>query len=164
MKISRSKCRTRTRAALLIEVAAGFGAMLIVSLLLLKAALTVTAVQRWTVTQGMSDAYMSREVALGKRIPFEGVDGFLTAGSSYPAFPTVATTAVEVGRLPAGVPLTGSLRRTRIPSTNNLPADGGTGTLLTNPTESEAWQLQSYLTYTIAGRNYVKSRTTLRAR
>ncbi len=164
MNISSSKQKTRNRGALLIEVAAGFGAMLIVSLLLLKAALTVTSVQRWTVTQGLTDSYMSREVALGKRLPFEGVGGFMMGGSSFPAFPTVATTAVTVGRLPGGKAITGSLRRTRVPSANNLPASGGTGTAATNPTAAQAWQLQSYLTYKISGRNYVKSRTVLRVR
>jgi len=164
MKIPISKRRIRIRASLLIEVTAGFGAMLIVSLLLLKTALTVTAVQRWTVTQGLSDAYMSREVALGKRLPFDGVDGFLTAGSVYPVAPASSTVAVTVGRLPGALAITGDLRRTRLPSPNNLPANGGTGTAITNPTGTEAWQLQSYLTYTISGRPYVKSRTVLRAR
>ena len=47
---------------------------------------------------------------------------------------------------------------------NNLPSAGGTGTAATNPTGTEAWQLQSYLTYQVSGRDYVKSRTVLRAR
>jgi len=149
---------------LLIEVTAGFGAMLIVSLLLLKTALTVTAVQRWTVSQGLSDAYMSREVALGKRLPFDGSDGFLTAGSVYPIEPASSTIPVTIGRLPGGLAITGDLRRTRIASPNNLAANSGSGTAMTNPTGTEAWQLQSYLTYRISGRNYVKSRTVLRAR
>ncbi len=164
MKVLRNNRRNRIRAALMIEVAAGFGAMLVVSLLLLKAALTVTSVQRWTVTQGLTDSYMSREVALGKRLPFEGVGGFMAGGSSFPSFPTVATTTVTVGRLPGGKAVTASLRRTRMPSSNNLPSAGGTGTAATNPTGSQAWQLQSYLTYKISGRDYVKSRTTLRVR
>lgn len=166
MNISIRKQKTRTRASVLIEVAAGFGAMLVVSLLLLKAAITVTSVQRWTVTQGLSDAYMSREVALGKRLPFEGTNGFLAAGTMFPAFPTVSSSSVTIGVLPGGGgrTVTGTLRRTRLPSSNNLPSAGGTGTTVTNPTGSQAYQLQSYLTYEISGRPYVKSRTILRVR
>ncbi len=163
MNISIRKQKSRTRASLLIEVAAGFGALLIVSLLLLKAAVTVTSVQRWTVTQGLSDAYMSREVALGKRLPFEGTNGFLAAGTLFPAFPAVSTSTVTIGILPGGGgrPVTGTLRRTRVASNNNLAESG---TPITNPTGSQAFQLQSYLTYKIAGRSYVKSRTILRVR
>jgi len=166
MNISSSKRRARNRGALLLEVAAGFGALLLVSILLLKAALSVTAIQRWTVVQGLSDAHMSLEVARGKRIPY---DDFMAGGSIYPAWPTVTSTAVTVGRLPGGRAVTGTIRRTRVAMANNLNAmntpDGPTtGTNLTNPTGTEAWQLQSYLTYEISGRNYVKLRTVLRAR
>ncbi len=164
MQVNTLHRQIRTRASLLIEVAAGFGALLIVSLLLLKSALTVTSVQRWTVIQGVSDAYMSREVALGKRLPFEGGGGFLAAGSLFPAYPAVSVSGVTIGSLPGGRAITGSLRRTRIPASNNLPANGGAGTLASNPTGSQAYQLQSYLTYNISGRDYVKSRTILRAR
>lgn len=164
MKVNSTQRQVRIRASLLIEVAAGFGAMLVVSLLLLKSAITVTSVQRWTVVQGLSDAYMSREVALGKRLPFEGGDGFLAAGTLFPAYPAVSTSGVSIGSLPGGKTITGSLRRTRIPSSNNLPANGGAGTAASNPTGSQAYQLQSYLTYNISGRNYIKSRTVLRAR
>ena len=158
---SHSKKRARTRGTLLLEVAAGFGALLIVSLLLLKAALAVTAIQTWTVVQGLSDGHMSLEVAMGKRIPY---DDFMAGGSIYPASPTVTSAAVEVGRLPGGRAVMGTIRRTRVPMANNLPTAGGTGTAATNPTGTEAWQLQSYLTYQVSGRDYVKSRTVLRAR
>lgn len=157
MNAPRINARKRpARGSMLIEVAAGFGLLVVVSLLLLKAALTVTTVQKWTVIQGLSDSFMSREVALGKRYPFDGADGFLAVGSPWPVYPAVATTTVEIGRLPgpgAGRPITGNLRRTRVPVTQTL-----------NPTGTEAWQLQSFLTYSTGGRDYVKSRTVLRAR
>ncbi len=161
MKISHSKRRTRNRGTLLLEISAGFGALLIVSLLLLKAALAVTAVQTWTVVQGLSDAHMSLEVAMGKRVPY---GDFMAAGSIYPAYPTVSSSTVTVGKLPGGRAVTGTIRRTRLPMSNNLPTAGGIGTAVTNPTGTEAWQLQSYLTYQVSGRDYVKSRTVLRAR
>lgn len=158
---SRIKKRARTRGTLLLEIAAGFGALLMVSLLLLKAALTVTAIQRWTVVQGLSDAHMSLEVAMSKRIPY---DDFMLGGSIYPAYPTVTASEVTVGDLPGGRPVTGIIHRTRVPMANNLPVAGGTGTVSSNPTGTEAWQLQSYLTYQVSGRDYVKSRTIIRAR
>lgn len=165
MKISINRVhRKRLRASLLIEVAAGFGALLIVSLLLLKAAVAVTTVQQWTVVQGLSDAYMSREVALAKRYPFE--DFLSGAGTAqWPATAPISTTAgVVIGRLPGGNTVTGTLHRIRVADTDNLAASGGTGDADSNPTGVEMWKLQSYLTYTISGRDYVKSRTVLRSR
>lgn len=159
MKFTRSS--DKKRGSLLIEVTLGFGALLAVSLLLLKAAISVTTVQKWTIVQGLSDARMSQEVAYAKRIPYET---FLLAGSDFPVFPLVDTTTVQIGRLPGGRVIAGNLRRTRLPMDNNLVAAGGTGTAVTNPTGTEAWQLQAYITYEISGRDYVKSRTVLRAR
>ncbi len=158
MNIFCSKRKALKRGALLIEVTVAFGALLAVSLLLLKAAITCTTVQKWTVIQGLSDARMSQEVARAKRIPF---DDFLLPGSDFPEYPIVDTSSVEIGRLPGSKPIMGTLRRTRLPMDNNLAVNG---TAITNPTGTEGWQLQSYLTYKISARNYVKSRTVLRAR
>ena len=71
MKISPCKHQILKRGNLLIEVTLGFGTLLAVAVLLLKAAITVTTVQKWTVVQGLSDARMSVEVASAKRIPFD---------------------------------------------------------------------------------------------
>ena len=161
MKISCSKRKSLKKGNLLIEATLGFGALLAIALLLLKAAIAVTTIQKWTVIQGLSDARMSQEVASAKRVPF---DEFKLGSSDYPAFPAVDSSTVLVGRLPGGRALNATLRRTRLPMDNNLPVAGGTGTVLTNPTGMEAWQLQSYLTYNLSGREYVKSRTVLRAR
>lgn len=160
MKIPCSKREILERGSLLLEVTMGFGFLLAVALLLLKAAVTVTSVQKWTIVQGLTDARMSFEVASAKRIPYANFLG----GPDYPLFPAVNASTVVVGRLPGGRVLNATLRRTRQPVTNNLPAAGGIGTALTNPTGMEAWQLQSYLTYQVSGRAYVKSRTVLRAR
>ena len=161
MKVLRINDKRLVRGTLLLEIAAGFGALLIVALLLLKSALVVTAVQRWTVTQSLTDAYMSREVAMGKRFIFQD---FLGGGSLWPLYPAVTETNVVMGRLPGGKAIMGTLGRTRVASTNNLPTAEGLGDNVTNPTGGEIWQLQSYLTYEISGRNYVKSRTVIRAR
>jgi hypothetical protein len=53
--------------------------------------------------------------------------------------------------------------RTRIADDNNLPSAGGNGTITTNPSETETWQIQSHLTYKIGDDEYVKSRTVVRS-
>lgn len=66
------------------------------------------------------------------------------------------------GTLPGGRTLNGNVIRTRIPDEDNFPAHGGNGTISTNPAEMQTWKLQSHITYTISGREYVKSRTIVR--
>jgi hypothetical protein len=141
------------------EVTAALLALLILSILLLKASVNVVSVQRWTVAQSMTDAYIARETALGKRTPFADVTG---AASPWPTEPEVSTTTVTIGMMPGGQPLTATLRRTKAASTSNLMSAGGNGSTVTNPSKMESWQLKSYLTYQLSGRTYVKARTTIR--
>lgn len=145
----------------MIESTIAFLAMAFLATILLRAASNATAAQRWTVISGMTDAFMTRELAIAKRIPFED---FKDAGSDWPIYPAIATENVVVGKLVGGRDLTATVQRTRRPSTNNHPDAGGTGNDTTNPIEMEAWKLQSYLTYSVADIEYVKSRTTLRVR
>lgn len=152
---------SRRRGSAVIEAAMGCGALVILATLLLKASVTATVSQRWTVVQVMTDAYLTRELALARRLP---MNELAAMGSPWPVFPSVSVETVEVGLLPGGGAVTAELRRTRVPDPNNLPAAGGSGNAVTNPGRMEAWKVQSYLVYEIAGRNYVKSRTTLRVR
>ncbi len=138
-----------------------YATLVIISLLTLKASLNATAGQAWTVKQAMSDAYITRESALASRIPFEAITG---SSSLWPPHPSISTSTVAIGRLPGGQVVNATIHRTRIPDTNNLPAAGGTGTAVSNPTGSEAWKLQSILAYQVGDRQYVKSRTILRIR
>ena len=149
----------RSRGFVLIEVSAALFSLLILSVLLLKGYATVAAAQSWTVVQGMTDAFIARETALGKRTPFGDVTG---AASPWPTEPTTTTQAVTVGLLPGGRTVTATLHRTKVPFAGNLTSDGGTGTVASNPAKMETWQLKSYLSYTIGGRTYVKARTTIR--
>ena len=71
---------------------------------------------------------------------------------------------MTLGKLPGGQEVTGTLYRTRIPDANNLTTAGGTGTATTNPSGTEAWKVQSILSYTVGDRQYVKSRTVMRIR
>lgn len=121
--------------------------------------LNVIYPRQWTVLQTVTDAYMTYEKSYAQRIDF----GTLTSASSpWPAYPLFAKTAVTIGYLPGGLALTGNVYRFRTANPNNLPANGGTGTTTTNPSNMNAWTVQSVLTYSISGRNYYKSRTVIR--
>ncbi len=161
MKTFKSRSQRSERGALIVEVAIAFGLLLFVAFLMLKAAVNVTSGQRWTVMQSMTDAFMTKETAVGNRWPF---DDFKSNGSPWPTFPNLSEETIEVGKLPGGTPITATLRRTKYAAVNNLTSTGGVGTSTTNPASIEGWKLQSLLTYTVGSRNYVKSRTTLRVR
>lgn len=160
MRIHKHSARISQGSAL-IEVAISYATLVIVALLVFKASVNATATQNWTIKQGMSDAYITQESSLASRIPFASITG---TDSLWPAGPEKTTTVVTIGKLPGGFPVTATLYRTRSPDTNNLSAAGGSGTLATNPSESEAWKLQSILVYSVGEKQYVKSRTTLRTR
>lgn len=131
-----------------------------IGLVVLKSSLDLMAPRQWTMYQNISDAYVSYEQAYAERISFEE----LTSNSSpWPVYPASSSVQVEIGKAPGGNAITATVIRTRIPNPNNLPAAGGTGTLLTNPSETETWQVQSHLTYTIGSDEYVKTRTVVRS-
>jgi len=152
--------RKRQSAMVLIEISVGLGALLIVAILLMRHSINVATMDRWTVMQSLTDTYLTREVAMAKRYPFSEFTGGSTL---WPTFPDTAESTVEVGRLPGGEPVTATLYRTKKPSDNNMASAGGTGTDSTNPTNTEAWVLQSYLTHEVGTRNYLKSRSVVRS-
>ena len=129
--------------------------------MLLKLSLNILTPRQWSLQQTVAGAYMTYERSYAERIPFENL---LAGDSPWPAYPSTSVdTNVEVGRLPGNRPIFASITRTRFPSDNNYPIDGGTGTTATNPAAMNVWKVQSIVTYTIGGRNYAKSRTVLRA-
>jgi hypothetical protein len=131
----------------------------IIGLILLKLTLNILQPRQWTMQQVLSDAYMTYERAYAERIPFnEAVDG----DSPWPVFPATSVEEVEIGRLPGGRPVMGTVTRTRTADTNNFPIDGGSGSIVTNPASMEVWRLQSVVAYQVGSRRYVKSRTVIR--
>ena len=132
---------------------------MVLGLSLLKLAMNVTTPRQWTLQQTVTDAYMSYEKAFAQRIQFERLSG---VDSPWPEYPDSSVVTVELGKLPGGRPITGTVTRTRHPDENNYPTAGGTGTLETNPAGIESWSLQSILTYEIGGEIYAKSRTIIR--
>lgn len=161
MQLQRQRQIARQRGSALIEISLSYATLVIVALLTLKASVNATSGQTWTIKQTMTDAYITRESALASRIPFDTLVG---ASSPWPQNPTVSSSTVTLGKLPGGQEVTGTLYRTRIPDANNLTTAGGTGTATTNPSGTEAWKVQSILSYTVGDRQYVKSRTVMRIR
>lgn len=145
----------------LVEATLSLSILTVIGLVLLKLSLNILEPRQWTLQQTVTDAYMTYERAYAERVPFEILT---TTGSPWPLFPTTTTTTqVEIGRLPGGRPITGTLVRTRIPDPGNYPTDCGTGTVTTNPAAMKIWQVQSVLTYRVGNRTYAKSRTVLRS-
>ena len=126
----------------------------------MKLSLNVTVPRQWTLQQSITDAYLTFEKASAQRLAFDDLTG---NQSLWPVYPTIATTTVELGKLPGGTPINGSVSRTRVADPNNLPADGGSGTTTTNPAGMEVWKLQSVIRYNLGGRTYLKSRTVVRS-
>ena len=149
------------RGSALIEVTMALAVLTILGLLLFKSSINALYPRQWTLEQTLSDAYLTYEKAYAQRIPFSDLTD---ASSPWPAQDQSSVlTNVEIGRIPGGTPIYATVTRTRIPDTNNLVADGGTGTTATNPSAMRVWKVQSILSYNIGGRNYVKSRTVVRS-
>lgn len=155
------KPRTRRAGSLLVEAGAALSILTFVGLMMLEMSLNILTPRQWSLQQTITDAYMTYERSYAERIPFENL---LESDSPWPAYPATSTvTNVELGRLPGDRPIYGTITRTRIPSDNNYPIDGGNGTVDSNPAAMNVWKVQSIVTYSISGRNYAKSRTVLRS-
>lgn len=148
------------RGALLIETAIAMTLLGVIGLGLMKLSLNVTAPRQWTLQQTVTDAYLTYEKAAAQRLPFAEITG---SQSLWPVHPQISTTTVELGKLPGGMPIQGSVSRTRFADPNNLPHKGGTGTAVTNPSSMEVWRFQSIIRYEVGGRVYLKSRTVVRS-
>lgn len=144
----------------LVEATVALSIITVIGLVLLKLSLNILHPRQWVLQQTLSDAYMTYERAFAERIAFEDLK---QTSSAWPAFPSTSATEVELGRMPGGRSVPGTVVRTRIPDANNLPMNGGTGTAQTNPAALEIWQVQSVLTYEVNGRTYYKSRTIIRS-
>lgn len=148
------------RGFALVEATMAMSLLSVTGLLLLKLSLNVIHPRQFALQQILSDSYLTFERSKAERIPFESL---LAAGSPWPAFPATQTETVVIGKLPGGIPVNGTVIRTRIADAENYPIDGGTGTVAINPAAMKVWRVQSILRYEISGRTYVKSRTLVRA-
>lgn len=154
------KYRVQRPGSVLIEATLALAILTVVGLLLLQLALNILSPRQWVLHQTLADAYLTYERSYGERIPFAALVG---GDSPWPEHPAASTSTVELGRLPGGTPVTGTLTRTRLPDPDNFPVDGGNGSQASNPSGMKVWRAQSVLSYDIGGRAYAKSRTVIRS-
>ena len=163
---------------MLVELSLAIVLLLFLSLWVFRTNVQTVSPRNWAMVQSITDAYMTGPLAQAESIDFNTL---VDAGSPWPTYPNSTSTNVLVGTLPLdsdndgaadvdglgnliGRDISGTLVQTKQPAANNLASAGGTGTTLTNPARVESWLVQSHLTYTVGGRTYVKSRTTIRTR
>lgn len=149
---------------MLVEATLSLTVLSLVGLVMLKLSLNILQPRQWVLRQTLTDAYMSYERAFAERLPF---DSLLANDSPWPAYPATSNIEIELGRLPGGIPVMGTVTRTRIADPNNHPIDGGAITQLSatvnNPARMKIWKVQSVLSYRIGKRPYLKSRTVIRS-
>jgi len=140
---------------LLVETALSLGILTILGLILLKLSLNILSPRQWALQQTLSDAYMTYERAYAQRVPFADL---VSADSPFPVYPAKSSQTVDIGKLPGGRVVTGTVLRTRTPFASYVPLDGGTE----NPAAMKVWKVQSVLSYQVGERRYAKSRTVIR--
>ncbi|MCU0749051.1 MAG: hypothetical protein MUF13_05830 [Akkermansiaceae bacterium] len=158
--LRRGKAGTFRRGMVLVESMLALSILTVLGLVLLKLSLNILSPRQWMLQQTLTDAYLTYERAYAERIPF---DSLLANNSPWPVFPNTSVISVEIGRLPGGTPVLGTVTRTRMADPLNYPIDGGSGTVATNPAAMKTWEVQSIMTYTVGRRTYSKSRTVIRS-
>ncbi len=148
------------RGFLLVEATISMSILAIIGIVLLQLSMNILHPRQWTMMQVVSTAYMTYERAYAERVPFNEIT---EVDSPWPLFPDVSTEQVEMGRLPGGRPIMGSVTRTRMPDPNNFPIDGGEGSGATNPAAMKVWRLKSVAAYEVGGRSYLQARTVIRS-
>ncbi|MFT5469142.1 MAG: hypothetical protein ACI8UO_004257 [Verrucomicrobiales bacterium] len=159
--LSRIKSRRAEAGVALLEASLGVAGLVLLAFILMILSIRAVQAQHWTVMQTLSDSYMSREVALGRRVQFSELT---SETGPWPAAPNKSSDEVSIGVLPNGKSVKAIRWRTRLADSKNLAAAGGTGNSESNPVKLETWKLQSYLIYRIGERSYVKTRTIVRTR
>jgi len=151
--------------SILIEMTVALGLLTAIGMFLLIGSLDMMPPRNWVIIQNITDAHLTYEEAYAKRVPFEKITD---TGSDWPLYPAKSSQEIELGKAPGGIPIKGTIIRTRIPDENNLPDDPSDASyaakLIKNPAEMETYKLQSVLTFKIGSQDYYKSRTVIRTR
>ena len=150
---SRGASRRSQSGSLILEASIALGFASVLGLLLLKGSLISLSSNQWSSMQTLTDAYLTKETALANRIPLAD----LTATPSLWPDPETDTPprsemTVTLGKIAGGTAVTGQLVRFR--SNETLDDDATTGT--------SVYRLYSVLSYRVDGKDYFKSRSTLR--
>lgn len=143
------------QGGVLVEVSIAMGLAAVVALIVMRASLLALSNNQWTIMQTLTDAFLTRETALSNRVP---VTDLTASNSAWPDRssddPPIRQQTIELGKLAGGKPVTATLARFR----TNETAPGASETPI------EVWRLYSVLYYNIDGKEYFKSRSTLRTR
>lgn len=164
--------------SMLIEMTVALGLLTAIGLILLKGSIDMMAPRNWIIVQNMADSFLTYEEAYARRVSFdEFTDDETSDWAKFdPLTPEAPNDAyvddVEIGKIPGesdpeNRTVWGELTRIRIADTDNIPSASNTNyatNLQNNPAKMETWKLQSILTYTIGGKEYVKTRTVVRTR
>ncbi len=155
--LARGKHRFAARGFALTETAIAFALLAVIGLVMLKISLNILAPRQWAMQQTLTDAYLTYERSYSERLPFRQI---VDSNSPWPVFPATASSEVEIGSLPGGTRLTGTLVRTRM---QLLGEFSDSSSSVENPSNMKVYNLQSVLTYSIGEREYVKSRSVIRS-
>ncbi|MEZ0274712.1 MAG: hypothetical protein ACAH88_07390 [Roseimicrobium sp.] len=152
-KTASSSARFRGRwqsGSMLLEASIALGAAVMLALLLMKASLLAITGNEWTSMQTLTDSVLTRETALANRMPFADIS------SSTSLWPDVGGTltpqTVQLGKLMGGTAVTGQLTRFRVSEVDSAQPE----------VNLSVWRMHSVLKYKVAGKDYVKSTSTLR--
>jgi hypothetical protein len=143
------------RGSLLIEVSLGMWLASMLALLIMRASLLALGSNQWTIMQTLTDAFMTRDVALANRLPMADLTAPNSPWPDTGQNETRFEGMVSLGRLAGGTEVTGRLVRFRVSGSDEAPEDEGAPTL-------EVWRLHSVLTYQVGENTYVKTRAVLR--
>jgi hypothetical protein len=141
------------RGAMLLEATMAMGLASVLALVLMKASLIGLTGNQWNVMQTLTDAYLTRETALAKRMPLADITA---ANSPWPDpttdVPPRQETTVSLGKIAGGTAVTGTLIRFRANATQQDDAAMATS----------VYRLYSVLSYKVGDKVYFKSRSTIR--
>lgn len=140
------------RGSILLEVSVAMGAAAILALLLMRSSMIAITGNQWAAVQSVTDAALTKELALAKRTPFASL---VAAGSAWPDAATgIPATGQEsvLGRLTGGSPVRGTITRFRVDASSADDVEAGL----------VLWRLHSIIRYHVGQQEYVKSCSTLR--
>ena len=141
------------KGSVILEASIGLAFASVLTLLLLKGSMVSLSSNQWTILQTLTDAYLTKETALANRVPLEDV---LVAGSQWPNpttdLPPHNVMTVTLGKMAGGIVVQGQLTRYH---TNETQSDDAS-------TSSNVYRLYSVLSYRVNGKDYYKTRSTVR--
>ncbi|WP_038162990.1 hypothetical protein [Verrucomicrobium sp. BvORR106] len=140
------------RGSLLLEASIAMGAAAILALLLMKSSLLSISGNQWASVQSLTDAALTKEEALARRVPFADLTSATSLWPDAAAGIPSTGKSVVIGKMTGGNALPGTITRFRVSATPTDDTEAGLS----------LWRLYSVLRYRVGQKEYVKSSSTLR--